>query len=1066
MKRLLSLLVCCLSVLSLTTGAWSKPAAESPRGASASPLRARSPIVAPALHSAFVAPRAAEAAQDRADTLFLFAADGPGVFGAPGTDARGYTFDGPGGDCEPAGWVDYDSTLPPGPDWHLEDAHLVDGADTDLSGAMPFDPLDLDNDYAMHCGRWAVCGWNDRDGYGNNWDQRLRLISDNFTSALTLQLSFISDYEGDVWDNFQILIETEIDGDITLEEIYVNDVAHDRTLRDTTFTVLPTDFPAVDSFGDVILRFVSDGAWSDQDGLFISNVGAVWVDNLVLTADGIELIRDDFESGVANPAIIPGLPDGAGSTGALYSNLFAEDPCTINNSCVWAFFDFNTSNPDYPVPVIQYGPPYLNAEIQSPLLTMAHPPGDANGTPLAFGPDTEVNLDFWVYADMPSDALIYYSWAVAVQAADTNCPGYWANNNMVFYGDNKLWGVHHEDQDVTLAVLEAAGGGIVQGIQIALNCVDMCPFWCDSNGSGENHTPGPYFDTVRLALVETPSIAWSARPEHKLQDNFPEAAADGHGGAAGKVRIDPAKSVEQIASPIVVIGDSTMVSLNMDGHGGIRESFSTAAGENRPELWLYFQVVAGPHSGMLDAAMGDPDGSDGCFSPYEGTVADPVSGEPDWGIVRADLAYYQGTPPPNKYAFDFADDYFEAGDVIHYFWSAVADDGYGENHPAWALASALEIREHFTVRCLPTLGTLLLLVDDGNSALPNWREAFYYNGYDYFDIYAVQAPNDGQENGLAGRASETDIAQYHCIIWDSGNVTGHTVETLANGDKTDDGRLLADHLANATQATGLWLMGDRVAGDLGGTSPFLLGTLGATLLPLDYHGATGIVVPRVFATDPLLQYLGDSPSYWVHGGCPDFQHFNRVAVNPALPLASVSHEWEVQLSDEVAGIKNLDPDGNGTEVNDQGFANPVLYQPFSYGHVQDDGYAWSADVDYARRSVGHILDLIFGCIAPFSPVSVPETPAFTQFHGNYPNPFNPSTAFRFSLAEPGRVSLAIYDVSGRRVRQLMEGAMPIGEHEIVWDGRDDKGGRSASGVYFSRFSAGDVLADRKLVMLK
>ncbi len=1010
--------------------------------------------------------RAAAAGQARADTLFLFAAEGDGAFGAPGTDARGFTFDAPGMDCTPAGWFGVDNSEQTGLYWHIEDANRVDNTNTDISEALPFDPLDLSNDYAMHCGRWDVCGWQSPDGYGNGWDQYLRLISGDFADSLVIAFSFISDYEGDVWDWFEVLLEVEVDGSIDLAELYHNEVSHEGVYRDTTFTVLLADYPSAESFGDVILRFKSDGAWSDQDGLFITDVGAVWVDNIILTKDSVEIIREDFESGIANPAIVPDAVTGAGNTAALYPNLYTEDFCTINQTCSWAFFDLQTISSEYPDPIIPYGPPYLDAAMRSPLLTIAHSAGNPNGAPMSMGPDTRVNLDFWVYYDMPSDALIYYAWTLAAYTPEQGCVGVFANDNTVYYGDNKQWGVHNEDDEATLAVLESAMGGTVAGIQIELQCIDMCPYWCNTNGSGMVHSPAPFMDNVQLSLLNAWSVAWSASPVHHLQDNFPEASADGHGGAVGMVRMDPALSVEPLASPVVVIGDSTVVELSMDGHGGIGESFSPAAGENRPELWMYFQIVAGPHRDMLSAAMGDPDGGDGCFSPYEGMASDPVSGLPAWGVVRADLARYQGTPQPGQYAFDLADDYFEPGDVIHYFWSAIADDGYSENHPAWALSSNLDLRQPLLVRCLPTSGAEILLVDDGNSALPYWRDAFLYNGYGQIDIYTTQAPDAGFENGLAGRASAVDIVQYDGIIWDSGNESEHTIATIAGGDKTDDGQLLTDYLENGVRNTALWVMGDRIAGDLGASSPFLLGTLGAQLLDDYYDEPTGIIVPRVYATDPLLGYLGGEPTYWVDGGCPDIQHFDRIAVNPAASFASVTHDWEVSSANEVAGIKNLDPDGNGTILSDQGFVNHVLFQVYSYSHVYNDLYGLPAGVNYARKSVGDILERIFDIQHGYLPDAVPDTPLFTQFHGNYPNPFNPSTAFRFSLAEPGRVSLAIYDVSGRRVRKLIEGALPTGEHEIVWDGRDDRGGKSASGVYFSRFIAGDVFAERKLVMLK
>ncbi len=1002
----------------------------------------------------------------RADTLFLFeASGGPSAFGAPGTDGRGFTFDTVGGSAD-CGWVGVDKTEQPDTYWHLEDA-LGLGSGTDMSGALPFDTGDTVNDYAMHCGRWGVCGWASEDGYGNNWDQHLRLTCGDFTTSALLELVWMTDYEGDVWDNGEIFIETFTGGVLGLEQIYASDVVHETTLRDTSFVVLESDYP-VDTYGDFIVRFHSDGAWSDEDGLLITDVGAMWLDNIRITRDGSMDWENDFETGVMPATVIPEFPTGAGEKSELYNNLYTEDVCSLNMSFAWAFFDLNTINPNYPIPVIQYGPPYLDNDVQSPLLTMAHEVDNPAGTPMVLGIDTQVNLDFWVYADIPSDALIYYSWSLASFTEETGCVGTWKNDNFVYFGDDLQWGIHHEDQAATLAVQESAQNGTVTGIKMALNCVDMCPFWCDSNGSGENHTPGPFLDVARLTLVEASSVAWDMGPWHVLQDNFPLLADDGHGGAAGKVRIDPASNVEQIASPIVVHGDSALVSLNMDGHGGIRESMSTPAGENRPELWMYFQVVSGPHAGMLNASMGDPDGTDGIFSPYEGTVADPEGGAlPDWGIVRCDLGYYQGTPQPAKYAMDLADNYFEAGDVIHYFFHAVADDGYTENFPAWALSSTLDLRNPWTLRLLPSDGTTILLADDANGTFSWWEEGFQYNGYSNYDIYRTRAPSSGQENGLAGHAVADQLAQYHCIIWDSGNLQDYAVCSIGSDDKTEDDVLLTNWLTNANSGNvGLWMFGDLIAEDLGEGSGFLANVLGAGLMtPGSYYGtANDIVVPKVFATDPALAYLGGEPSFWVDGGCPSIENFDLVEVVGA--MASVSHEWQVQSATEVAGIKNLDPDGNSSITNEQGYKNPVVFHPYSYYQVWDAGYAASADQDYARLQVGHVLANIFECGANTAPDGVPETPAYTRLDGNFPNPFNPNTKISMSLASKEHVSLAVYDISGRLVTQLVNEVMDAGDHQITWNGKDDSGNQAASGVYFYKMNAGNYSATDKMVMLK
>lgn len=84
-----------------------------------------------------------------------------------------------------------------------------------------------------------------------------------------------------------------------------------------------------------------------------------------------------------------------------------------------------------------------------------------------------------------------------------------------------------------------------------------------------------------------------------------------------------------------------------------------------------------------------------------------------------------------------------------------------------------------------------------------------------------------------------------------------------------------------------------------------------------------------------------------------------------------------------------------------------------------------------------------------------------------PNPFNPQTTFRLRLPDRGTVSLAIHDLSGRRVRSLISRmAVDGGEISVTWDGRDDSGTALASGVYFYRLAAGRKVESGKVALIQ
>ncbi len=86
-----------------------------------------------------------------------------------------------------------------------------------------------------------------------------------------------------------------------------------------------------------------------------------------------------------------------------------------------------------------------------------------------------------------------------------------------------------------------------------------------------------------------------------------------------------------------------------------------------------------------------------------------------------------------------------------------------------------------------------------------------------------------------------------------------------------------------------------------------------------------------------------------------------------------------------------------------------------------------------------------------------QIPVVYDLHANYPNPFNPSTTIKFDLPEISNVSLVVYDVLGRRVAELANGAREAGYHSVAWNASD-----IASGMYFARFEATDAKGNIRL----
>lgn len=94
---------------------------------------------------------------------------------------------------------------------------------------------------------------------------------------------------------------------------------------------------------------------------------------------------------------------------------------------------------------------------------------------------------------------------------------------------------------------------------------------------------------------------------------------------------------------------------------------------------------------------------------------------------------------------------------------------------------------------------------------------------------------------------------------------------------------------------------------------------------------------------------------------------------------------------------------------------------------------------------------------------IPKEYALRQ---NYPNPFNPATTIPFELPEAAAVKIAVYDMSGKQVKILVDGIMEAGTHAVVWNVLDDNNSPVPSGMYIIRFSANSHQSSRKMLLVR
>jgi hypothetical protein len=143
--------------------------------------------------------------------------------------------------------------------------------------------------------------------------------------------------------------------------------------------------------------------------------------------------------------------------------------------------------------------------------------------------------------------------------------------------------------------------------------------------------------------------------------------------------------------------------------------------------------------------------------------------------------------------------------------------------------------------------------------------------------------------------------------------------------------------------------------------------------------------------------------------------------------------------------------------------------------LQAGGHGYVYVDDPADLQPGATVDYSYGVMrsgreitrSPSVTVRLPGAETFTsRLLPNRPNPFNPETEIRFEVARTGRVRLAVYDVSGRRVALIEDDVREAGRHRTVWRGRDDAGRPLPSGAYYLRLETSTRRDTRKIMLLK
>ena len=270
--------------------------------------------------------------------------------------------------------------------------------------------------------------------------------------------------------------------------------------------------------------------------------------------------------------------------------------------------------------------------------------------------------------------------------------------------------------------------------------------------------------------------------------------------------------------------------------------------------------------------------------------------------------------------------------------------------------------------------------------------------------------------------------------------------------------LVEKHVSSSATYTGTIAFGNNVITGLSGTDHLLKGSIvcgqGLPACPGPANSTPG----RIISIDSPTQIT-----------------INRTANEDGVrTLTFKSYNWETMHHDVYRTINNaatptqtgqpIDMSVTGPQHFDISLALPP--QPFPTAWDPDEYaiVAWVQGITAGGAST-EIHQTTEITPAPDVTGIDPRNPTVAYLGKSWPNPFTQDASIPFAIDRSGHVDLAIYDVSGRLVRQIVSGERSTGTYTEHWDGRDLNGVRAGNGVYYYRLRTGGVDITRRMVLV-
>ena len=178
-------------------------------------------------------------------------------------------------------------------------------------------------------------------------------------------------------------------------------------------------------------------------------------------------------------------------------------------------------------------------------------------------------------------------------------------------------------------------------------------------------------------------------------------------------------------------------------------------------------------------------------------------------------------------------------------------------------------------------------------------------------------------------------------------------------------------------------------------------------------------------------------------------------------LERLSGVFKVESSVRAEGGVEFNYDLSGVTKSHQEKRKIGLYR------FNKDAGTWSYIGGMGEKNALRVKTDQTGTLAVFYNATKVMIPTEFALKQNYPNPFNPTTTILFDLPERQHVNLIIYNVLGQQIKQLVNKVYEASfDHEVRWNGLNDKGQQMASGIYFYQLITPKKQISKKMVLVK